>query len=150
MKERKIFTAKATALEAHSVGFFYKELPKKGTTCDHVVCGSDRNYKRGAKPLRCRRHRYRRYTAKELLSPDTRPEAAAVRIDVAEQKGHKRHEQIVLYDLLEDKWVSDEWWRLCAPYNELLTPMSDMGIKIIPPSEIHNINEVLGALKASP
>ena len=144
--ERKIFEIKATALRASFVGFFRAEPPKNGAKCQHNMCIPIRGTR--AAKWECHRTRYRRYTRAQLAAPDTRPDAAAIRIllQSLENWGHG-HDEVVLYDLLQDRWVTDSWYRLCAPQNELLTPMADMGIEIIPPDQIANINDVLSAMK---
>ena len=155
MKEKTLFKYKGSVLEAGLLGFFRRVDPKglcKHSTCGHVTTNKlvFGKYKRIVGPkVRCRRIKYIRYTDKELASPDSKPNAVAVRLVVADAtyKHELNPSMRALYDLAEDKWANSDWWQSVGSNKDMLVPHAGVGPASRKPGELANIDEVIRKIK---
>jgi hypothetical protein len=86
------------------------------------------------------------YTDQELVKPETKPEIAAVTMQIG--AGWQIHfGGVVLYDLNKDQWHSEEWWEE-TPTGKIVPNHRDFAKSLPKPAEIANIGEVISLLKA--
>jgi hypothetical protein len=91
-------------------------------------------------PNPCKRTYFRAYTEKELADPKTKVELVAIILSVAEQDRAPRNNIICVYDLMNDRWANDTWWKL-TPKGDL-SPWQDWGLDYAPKT-IYGIEEVI-------
>jgi hypothetical protein len=97
------------------------------------------------KPNFCKKTYFRAYTDKEMSNPNTKVELIAIALSVAEQNRAPRNNIICVYDLMNDKWHNDKWWKF-TPKGDL-SPWDDWGLDYAPKA-IHGIDEILIKAKA--
>jgi len=116
---------------------------------DHLNAGCDLDWcviKYGPKTfvrVDCKRSSYEKYSEAELSNPDVKPQAAAIKIHIV--LGTYIRTMVGLYDLFDDKWLLDTWWKVAGGNTNLLIPNK----AYFPPMNVHGINEVIDALKAA-
>lgn len=97
----------------------------------------------------CRQQRFIKYSEQEISVPGVIPEAAAIMMKIAVDGDYlnKIHGSLVaLYDLHNDVWRLDSWWRTAG--KNLLIPENQLD-KLPTPSQISHVSEVVDSLKKS-
>lgn len=97
------------------------------------------------KPNPCKKTYFRAYTEKEIADPNTKVELVAIQLTVAELSRIPRNNIVCVYDLMNDRWYTDTWWKL-TPKGDL-SPYNDWGLDYAP-SEIAGMEDVLTKVKA--
>ena len=93
----------------------------------------------------CKRTYFKPYTEQELANPETKAELMAINMDVASDSYHGNyHNLVVIYDLMNDRWFSDDWWSETQAGN--LAPAQNP-IEGVKPNSVHGIDDVIKRAK---
>lgn len=127
----------------HYLNRYNEQLAHIATGCTSMWCVKAH----GPRPaildqkVKCTRVYFAQYSESELANPDTKADIMALKIDIANRSYHgNSYNMIVLYDLVNDKWYSDEWWSETQAGN--LMP-ANKPITDAKPSQIFGIDEVV-------
>ena len=96
--------------------------------------------------VNCSRQYYTKYTTQELAHPDTKPEAAAILMTVAQLYVGIQHGAVALYDLLGDKWALNSWWEIPHANKDIVMPTT-RDYDLPSPDQIILVNEAIETLK---
>lgn len=96
----------------------------------------------------CKKTYFKAYTPKQLSDPSVKVELAAIRLIVAERGRCPRYNMVAVYDLMNDKWHNDKWWKTTKKGS--LAPVDrTWEVPAYTPKDVYGIEEVIAKVKAS-
>lgn len=99
------------------------------------------------KSIPCKKTYFKAYTTKQLSDPSTKVELAAVKMTVAEHDRCPRYGIVAVYDLMNDRWYNDKWWKTTEAGS--LAPVDKKwDSPEYAPKDIYGIDEVIAKVKA--
>lgn len=95
----------------------------------------------------CKKTYFKAYTAQQLADPTTKVEIAAIKLTVAEHDRCPRYDIVAVYDLMNDRWYNDKWWKTTETGS--LAPVDKKwNTPDYAPKDIYGIEEVISKVKA--